>query len=196
MAFHDSCLLSPEIPTLVQSLSVSGGALRDYERTGKTDAELRTRLEEVLLRHPLPNVQALRIELGSVYTDSLSDIPTPLLSYSLTSLTLKASFLSSHLLQLLGYYPALRHLDVSTTRLEFSTEEEEVHLDVVLSIEDLSVCNNVLRFCLGKQLFAVHTLRSIKLASFPLTELHECQRLLQNPKGALQKLHICLPFHG
>ncbi len=197
LAFHNSCLLSPEIPNLVQNLSVTLGALRGLNGVPSAAAELRTSIEELLLSHPLPNVKALRLELGYAYDDCTSDIPIPLLSYPLTSLILKARFAyQSHLPDLLRHYPALRHLDVSTTRISpsfFQEEEEEVDQGVVLSIEDLTISGFILRFCLDKQLFAVHALRSIKLASFQLTWLHECQWLLENPNRALQRLHIYQP---
>ncbi|KAK0440134.1 hypothetical protein EV421DRAFT_810747 [Armillaria borealis] len=199
LAFHDSCTLSPEIPNLVQNLSVTLGVLRggsNLRVPNAAAAKLRTSLEEQLLSHPLPNVQALRLELGCAYDDYISDIPTPLLSCPLTSLTLKARFVySSHLPDFLRHYPALRYLDVSNTSICYMIQEEEVDQGVVLSIEDLSISSYILPLCLDKQLFAIHALRSIKLASFQLTELHECQWLLENPDGALQRLHIHQPLH-
>ncbi|KAK0216253.1 hypothetical protein IW262DRAFT_1464779 [Armillaria fumosa] len=195
VAFHDSCLSSPEIPSLVQNLSVTLGVLHGGSNLSVPNTAAAS-LEEPLLSHPLPNIQVLRLELGSAY-DCIRDIPTALLLYPLTSLTLKARFVySSHLLDLLRHYPALRHLDVSDTSVHYpNQEEEDRNPPVVLSIEDLSISSDILPFCLDKQLFAVHALRNIKLASFQLTSMHECQRLLENPDGALQRLHIHQPLH-
>lgn len=194
VAFHESCLSSPEIPNLVQNLSVTLGMLH-----GGSDVRIpntaTASLKEPLQSHPVPNIQTLRLKLGSAY-DCIHDIPTALLSYPLTSLTITARFVhSSYLLNLLRHYPALRHLDVSDTSVPYLIQEEEDRIPpVVLSIEDLSISSYILPFCLDKQLFAVHALRNIKLASFQLTSLHECQRLLENPDGTLQRLHIQQPL--
>ncbi|KAG7443269.1 uncharacterized protein BT62DRAFT_1009473 [Guyanagaster necrorhizus] len=180
--FHDSCIRSPDIPRLVQNFFLT---LWD-------NAGFRASLEQLLRRFPLPNVHTLNL---AMYTENydIKKIPAALLSCPLTSLTLRAViFYPEDLPKFLRCYPALRHLDFSSARIP-TTSMEQIDQGTVLSIEDLSISCNFVPLCLDKQLFSLHALRRIKLASFQLTRLHECQRLLESPNGILQRLHIYQP---
>ncbi|KAK0237039.1 hypothetical protein EDD85DRAFT_1023773 [Armillaria nabsnona] len=75
------------------------------------------------------------------------------------------------------------------------TRKGEVNQGAILSIEDFSISSSALPLCSAVQSLTVKTLRSVTLAGFKVPELHKCQHLLKNPRGALQRLHIYQPRH-
>ncbi|KAG7443331.1 uncharacterized protein BT62DRAFT_935271 [Guyanagaster necrorhizus] len=125
--------------------------------------EHRYSLDRLLECYPLSNVRRLTIEHRIRCSSIKNDVPSALLSYPLTSLTLNIQLHRyEDLYELLMCYPTLKHLDTSFADVldmnrmtGMDSERIKVNQGAILSIQDLSTSSSILHLCSSIQLFVV-----------------------------------------
>ncbi|KAK0237106.1 hypothetical protein EDD85DRAFT_597907 [Armillaria nabsnona] len=162
--------MSQEIPHLVEDLLVALPCIVEH----------REGLERLLERYPLPNVRTLTLKHSRCFGIKDS-VPSALLPYPLTSLTLNIElYESEHLYELLMCYPTLKHLDTSLAYVLDRNHQMGTGLEEA-EVNDLSASISILPLCSSIQLSAAHVLRNIRLVGFLVPDLHRCQQLLEMP---------------